>query len=100
MCEQPPALHEAADWPISIADHVWTPDPDAAIGECLYCQSPHDQQPLPDEDDDQTVCPKHGPTRQAGCVAYVGYAGGRCYAALLECGCSDVDESADVRAAE
>lgn len=48
-----------------------------------------------------TICPTHGRTRidPSRSGSYSGFAGGRCTYILLECGCTEVDESADLRAA-
>lgn len=44
-------------------------------------------------------CPKHGQVTITDSGSYTGFAGGTCYWAELSCGCHDVDESDDVRAA-
>jgi hypothetical protein len=72
--------------------------------------------PLPDDDEppdppaEAYNCPRHGavgyaqPANQEQADemfhTFTGHAGGRCTAALLSCGCWDVDESDDLRAAE
>jgi len=50
---------------------------------------------------DVVGCPtgKHGDTTIVGFGSFTGYAGGKCYVTELACGCTDLDESADVRAA-
>ena len=48
---------------------------------------------------DFVVCPDHGYTTVLESGSGGGFAGGRIYWAELACGCTDVDESADVRAA-
>lgn len=44
-------------------------------------------------------CPKHGQVNVMDWGGFSGFAGGACYYAQLSCGCYDVDESNDVRAA-
>jgi hypothetical protein len=44
-------------------------------------------------------CAKHGEVRITNSGGYTGFAGGACYFDELSCGCYDVDESDDVRAA-
>jgi hypothetical protein len=44
-------------------------------------------------------CTKHGATKSIEFGSFTGYAGGTCYFERFECGCSDLDESADVAAA-
>ena len=50
---------------------------------------------------DVVGCPtgKHGDTTIVEFGSFTGYAGGKCYVTELACGCTDLDESADVRAA-
>jgi hypothetical protein len=76
-------------------DHV--EDPGGCIHEsCMqimndYCKACYAQALDP-------TCPTHErPVLSWG--EYTGYAGGICYIATYACGCTDVNESADVRAA-
>lgn len=51
-----------------------------------------------DERDVET-CSHHGEQAVSEYHEFTGHAGGRCYAALLACGCFLLDETADHRAA-
>jgi hypothetical protein len=54
----------------------------------------------PDEEDGDIIeCTEHGFQFIISVQSYGGFAGGRCYAAQLSCGCHQTDESADVYAA-
>ena len=44
-------------------------------------------------------CQQHGRQNIARTAQFTGYAGGLCFYAVLTCGCTDLDESADLRAA-
>jgi len=44
-------------------------------------------------------CPKHGDVRMIDSGWTNGYAGGRIYWVALSCGCYDMDDASDVRAA-
>lgn len=46
------------------------------------------------------TCRTHGEQLVTESVGFTGYAGGSCFADTLACGCTIVDESDDVRAAE
>lgn len=58
---------------------------------CEACQQ--------DANDGIVYCPRHGSTVITANLVYTGYAGGCCIAVELACGCTDVDESNDIRAA-
>jgi hypothetical protein len=45
------------------------------------------------------TCKKHGPQEVVDSDSYTGFAGGSCYWYRLACGCQQVDESDDIRAA-
>jgi hypothetical protein len=47
----------------------------------------------------RVICRRHGEVTVTGSGGYTGFAGGACYYEQFSCGCYDVDESADVRAA-
>lgn len=54
-----------------------------------------------DDPNPTTICSKHGEVEYTDQVqTFTGYAGGQCSTIRLACGCWDMDESADVRAAE
>lgn len=50
--------------------------------------------------DNESVCAQHPDATVTDVQEYTGFAGGKCYAYTLSCGCSALDESDDVRAAE
>lgn len=52
-----------------------------------------------DDAEDTATCPEHGQVNVMDWGSYSGFAGGACSWAQLSCGCYDVDESADLRAA-
>jgi hypothetical protein len=86
------------------SSHSHADDP----GNCIHescCEIIHEfcgecyVETMQDVDDGIVECPAHGRVMIVASDTFTGYAGGRCYASTLSCGCSDVDESADLRAA-
>jgi hypothetical protein len=93
--------------PIPDVTHLFDPAAlfESAPSEDDYLAQHDEQGPA-----DAVHCPRHGEVRyvqpdseeeaQATFQTWTGFAGGKCYAAKLTCGCWDADESDDVRAAE
>ena len=84
--------------PVPVHDTMTKAEWELALDRCAECSAPYSWSC--DDHDGHAWCDKHNHyARATEMVVFTGYAGGQCYAATLVCGCTLLDESADIEAA-